>query len=318
MAELRSSYWIVIYYDPSEARSSSSWPPSMRVMGVPLPGLEQATGADMLITSVMGKPPKEMITHEAAPEAIQMLLQKKENVEIAGALGISIPTVMNIQHFLVMCSKGALVQRKTGLDLVNSIKGGHLTQHVIYKMTLWDGVPWLLFIGSYYKNVKDKVVVDDSPTGWDFSALMGALNTWQERGGNFMVSSNNKDADVWIRNMDKRMQEFDRLKVIPPKFPRQLLIADQKLDKNWITLATFPGIGEVLAKRILQRIGTLARAIEWLTDPDALSLEGKPSGIGKETLNAVRKWFQLESNNQMGVIGTEVENNGKRSNIHHQ
>jgi len=183
-----------------------------------------------------------------------------------------------------LCQKGLLIQRKTGRDLTSSIPR---FDEILSKMLKWSDKPWLLFAGNI--EVKNgMVIIDGQETNYSHSALQGALDFWQLRGGYVSFLTDDSLIAPWLS------QWLDRLRNWRPEHLARN--TQQKLAKDseypwYVTLATFPGIGSELALAIAKWTGSLPDSLFALSDRNTEFMRDKPKGLGKKRLARIREWF---------------------------
>lgn len=267
----------MIYYDPSEGRSNSRLFERISQIGAPLIGLEHATGADLLVSCADGK------LSDATRPPGSLLLKK---------------------HL----ASGMLVQRKSGSDLVNSIK--HLHNILVRMRASECRLCWLLCCGIYEKNYADNsVIVDGKNTGWKWNSFQGALDSWQALGGQLHLEPTDKDGIDWLVQWDKKLPEYVKAMqqaLLPkPEVPSVGAIDPQP---QRVTLMTLPGCGDVLSLRIMQHIAEhypgapLAEALVWMAQPDEFGVEG----VGKATKSQWRRWLGLNDNECLAIIRDDL------------
>lgn len=295
-----------IFYDPTEARSTSLLSKSIIDVAKPLDGLEIATGADLLVTELDLAVKKEYLLDEPLPEILSMLARNVSGPEISKRLGTSPLQVASIINLWKMTQKGALIQRKSGQDFTNSIKNGKLSRTILGKMLMWTPEPWLLFVGTLdYVHQTGIVTINGEQTGYHFPQVSGLVDAWQRRGGFYKQLSREGLVLDWLQQIENKLSTRDNETPILPRMPIQKLVADNETWESWVTLATFPGIGPVLAKRIMKWCGNqLCYAIDFLSHPDALTFDNRPKGIGPRTIQNARRHLGLDDGNCLRVTGT--------------
>jgi len=266
----------MLYYDPTESRLGTRLPDTVIRSGTALPGLEKATGADFII-SPLSEPKLNEITNS---KPSQIGLRKHTEA-------------------------GLLVQRKSGLDLISSIPD---LSNILAKMLDWTAYPWLLIAGEYKINKRNKIVVGERETEWEYNAFLGALEDWQLHGGYYSILCRDGLIGPWVARWHDKVNVFrdQSEKLILPRKPTQVITVsnDSGNDMPWrATLASFPGIGIETATTIANYCGTLADSLVFLSDQnnirlkDATSEDGKntyPKNVGLAKLVDARQWLGLE------------------------
>ena len=164
----------MIFIDPTEARHGTLLPQSVIEKAQVLTGLEAETGADFLITP-LSKP----------------------------ALGNAIAdTKLSYAKLLKHTQAGALVQRKSGNDLLNSIKR---LPAILDRMLAWTPRPVLLVTGVFYPGKNGNTVCNGRATKWDYNSLQGALESWQLGGGFVRLLQQDSDILQWVVHTNNKL-----------------------------------------------------------------------------------------------------------------
>jgi len=242
----------MIYVDPTEIRSTSSLPGTDAL--VPLDGLEGLTGADALLTA-LDKPIPDLF---------------------------SVPGELMLREH---CRQGMLIQRKSGMDLLNSLPD---LKRIIYKMREWSPQSWLVYTGTWF-NDDGQVNVNGKATNWGFTSFVGSLVSWQRHGGQVIPYPLTSDNDYirWIRHMELKLAEPHDILPL-----REIATVDDEMPWRR-TLLTLPGIGEGLADEVANYAGDLWSALTLLTNYDTVKQKSKPKGIGKKTIQNIREYFNI-------------------------
>jgi len=254
----------MIYVEPNEVQEGTIVHPSLIRVSVPLPGLEEKTGADFLIDPAF------------KPEYLD-------------------------DTFLAEASaRGMLIQRKHGEDLTNSIRDQRLFD-AGKKMRRWTDRPWLTVIGSLYATDDGNCKIGPTQTNWTFSSVSGALDWWQDpdkaNGGVSFVRLE-KDFAKWMISWEKRLIERAGRDPEEEKIDYQIQQPDPFPEEwAWLsTLQTFPTIGRKKAIALGRAFGTLADVLYWMSNPQFYKTADPdvyPEGIGIGTIMQVRKWLGL-------------------------
>ena len=166
---------MIIYADPTELRQRSRLSQEVQDIARVLPGLEEKTGADLLVT------PLEM------PAGTDYLLTKH-------------------------CQQGLLIQRKTGGDLPSSVQDGRLYKS-LHKMKEWTPMPWLVVCAHVFGKESGQSVIDGRDS-IQYSALIGALDWWSLRGGFYTILSGDQHLLWWLGQWPSRFKSLEHDKVI--------------------------------------------------------------------------------------------------------
>lgn len=264
----------MIHYDPTEARDSTRLPQAIIDAGHELPGLEAMTSADILITR---EPVPSRISEKMPP--------------------------MMIRQFSKACRSGTLVQRKSGSDLLSSLKDLNI---ILFRMLGWTNEPWLVSTGALTE-YNGMVVVDGRVSGVRWSYLSSRLTYWQRRGGYHIHLPNDKRMISWVSSWEEGWLDKPQTKMIRT--------APQTLEAmGWYErLMVIPGIGQVMAKAIADWLPddykNVANALQFLSWADNLRSDDKPHGVGPKTAEAAREWLGLQDGEAIKVYNVEEECN---------
>ena len=171
----------MISIDPTEARSTQSYqtrlPDSVVDAAVQVPGLEQATGADIIV-SAQSLPPD--LSADPLPVPVKRMLEKATEYAV-------------------------FVQRKSGGDFLNSIPD---LARIQARMMEWcsAGGCWLL-ITSLDLNTGN---ADGQNRDWTPEAVQGALLWWQLRGGHVAVLPDDDSIPAWLETMHQAVLKVEQ------------------------------------------------------------------------------------------------------------
>jgi len=233
------------------------YPQSVLDISQVLPGLEAATGADMLV-SPLDKPKLTML-NSSQPNKLAF--------------------TRHLRH-------GLLVQVKRGRDFTSSIPD---LAEILERMQRVCERCWLLTVGQIGKNREGKATVDGDDTGFGYREVAGAIQRWQERGGFYMPIP--RDAAMidaielllahireWYEKPETRSKQ-----VVRPR--QQLLFArDARIE---LLMKFAQELGETRARALLKSQGTLANCITYLSDPhspDYCKIPGIGNGIIEKSI----------------------------------
>lgn len=228
----------MIYYDHTEGARVSALPSTILEKGEKIIGLEAHTGADILIT----------------PDVLP------ENVFAGVGLFLLNKAVNN----------GVLIQRKTGADLMGSIP--KLTE-IAGRMQATKPIAfYLATIGKYTASADGKMIVNGRKTGWNISGYVMALDAWQiAYGGALMQFDDDATFAEWVLQKDKQAVALSVANAKEPIEVRKGSSIVVSSDPRVAVLTGFTGIGDKLAKAILEHVGgNLAWALVWLSLEDEL------------------------------------------------
>lgn len=285
----------MIYCDRTEAREGSRLPQNVIDQAKVLPGLEAATGADLLITTlkigITALPPVE-----SCHAIIALDMDYHPLPVLAKLAGCTLSEAHAVIEMITAISTGLLVQRKTGQDLLGSIP---VLPSILNRMLMWTTRPWLLFIGSL-KEKGGRAVVDRKVSGFSYNAAQGALDSWQLCGGYVTFLPSDDLVAGWCSRWHDKLRSWSDEVVV--REPEQTLLSRKY---PWVnTLCTLPGVGEKNARAFARHYGTLSGCVEALTDRGYNRYEAKPDGatVGKKTVESIREWFGLGEEDTIAVI----------------
>jgi len=258
----------MIMYDPTEARVNTRLPQEVIKAGKPLKYLEEVTGCDLLVTG--------------------------DEQEIRGDIRRP-PGSIVLRNRI---SDGAfLIQRKSGMDLLNSIP--NLTGILWRMRQIEGGVPWLLTCGDYYPSDNNKVVYGDGfASGWHWNAFQGALDAWQILGGFIHNEPDDDRCGKWILSWNERLPKLqaDMKQGLQPR-PVKASLTDMDAHPQKRVVGAFPEVGDVLASRILEYCGNeLKYALWWMSLPETHVDANAVGGVGKKKRRIWRKWLGMSEN----------------------
>jgi len=198
---------------------------------------------------------------------------------------------LDFGDLLVTCDDGALlaIERKTPDDLLNSIRENRIWTQLAGCRAL---SPWayLMITGELRRGDDGKVWADGRQTGWQWTAVQGALLQAQEMGVFVVYAADSADYEAAVQRLAARSHHADML-VPPAKEPRILSDAEK-------VLCSLPGIGLEKVGPTIDYTGSPAWALVHLTELE--STEHVP-GIGPGTKRSVRKTLGLEDHQVLTV-----------------
>ena len=256
-----------IFADPTELREGSTLPKDVAAVATPLPGLEEKTGADLLVSIL------------DAPALSDTLLKRH-------------------------CEYGALVQNKRWLDLQSSITDKRLFYDIL-KMREWCPFPYLAISGVPFdfngkavigelksvrqlpnKLVEGKLIATIEADvlgreGISYNALMGALSAWRYYGGYVEFLADNNHLLKWLQQQAGALQDIKDGKVteLMPRSKWRDITGPSKV--AWLA-SLFDGIGQKTARAIFDKVGELTndpdpslyKALTYVTDYSATCIPG--------------------------------------------
>lgn len=261
---------MTIYYDPSEARSSTRLHPSIIKVAKPLVGLETRTGADLMISGYSGLMPQKVLLTPAGNVMFPNFVQ--------GSF---------------------LIQRKSRHDLLASIQSPGLLS-ILVRMQQHPASCWLMTTGRFTRE-GDDTYVDGRRTGMHWHGYKGALDTWQLSGGLVAQWDTDEEAAEWLLRWDKNM---DKLKDSEYHVrPRHIAIHLRSDPRPWReVLEAFPEVGPVMSEAIADYCGDLRHSLMWMTDP----VEVGVAGVGFKTKKIWRDYIGLADGEIMVPVDEDV------------
>lgn len=190
----------------------------------------------------------------------------------------------------IAATDGALliVERKTADDLLASIADGRLFDQAAAMIGL---SPWSYIVvqGTVAPAPNGKTLSNGSSTGWQWSAVQGALQTVQEMGVAVVyLSENPVDFIPFLQRLAGR--DRGKVRVGGARQPELLM-------PGMAVLMSLPGVGIDRAKALMEQAGTAGFALSCLTD-DTLNV----IGIGDGTRAKVREALGLEAGQKIEII----------------
>lgn len=262
-----------IFIAPSEARRGTRLPESVISSATVVPGLEGATGADILL-SPLTSPKMEWVT-SALPH--QLALKRH-------------------------CEVGELIQRKTGRDLASSVPK---LNYVLDKMLRYCDRAWLLFIGDLKCNRSGMAAIDGQGTNVRCSAVEGAITSWQDHGGYYMSLSRDARIVPWLNmRLTKLRGMLDRKeKMLLPRAPSRPLISGHNSYEAMAVgaFASCPEIGPKKGLRLIEHCGSIAWAMKFLSEMEP----GDLPGFGVKTIRAARKWLFKDDSDMLITVTSQ-------------
>ena len=289
----------MIGYDPTEAREQSPINDAMKEHAISVKGLEAATGADLFVSKNDIDP--NCLAHHRSKEIGRALISGMDTQEIVSSLGVPVPVVIRLKKFVdaLNAREVVLIQRKSGGDLIGSIPD--LSRKLLLMLD-WTDRAWLLITGEFKSSPSGKVTINGRVTEYDYNAMLGAIDAWQERGG--YVAWLERDSLVlnWLRLAEKREQKRAGDKVVLFRNSVQQLIGSDDKDAWIATLMSFPGIGPELATRIAHYGGSLASSLCFISAEDSYRWDGRPDGFGPLLSRKARERLGLLEGQYLEVV----------------
>lgn len=200
-------------------------------------------------------------------------------------------TLLEFGDAHVVTDDGVLlvVERKTTDDFLNTLRDERLFIQLAGLKTVSDWA-YLLITGVLLRGPAGRVISDRRETGWDWKSVQGALLTVQEMG--VFVSYCGGDADYEAAIIRLSQRKRDPIMRLKPKREAHLVNGQVAF------LAGLPGVGLEKAQTLLDYCGSVAFALECLTNPE----DKMPSGFGQRTRDDARWTLQLSDTQYLAVL----------------
>ena len=196
------------------------------------------------------------------------------------------------------CDDGAtiVVERKTIPDLVASIADGRLFGQVAEMV---QATPWAYVVVQGKPWIKDNCLVlvgNETPSGWTWPSVRGALRTVQEMGAcvDFLMSNaqeNYRKAFIQLANHKRGDVRIKRKREAILRSPGEEV------------LCSLPQISDGRAQALLSHCGSAAYALVYLTGDDG----GKVHGIGQSVKDSAKFALGLPEWAELTIISKEGE-----------
>ena len=262
-----------VFLAPTEAREGTRLPQQAISSSVLCPGLEEATGADMLL-SPLATPRMEFVT-EALPH--QLALKRH-------------------------CEVGELIQRKTGRDLASSVRD---LNYILDKMLKYCERSRLLFVGEMKCDRRGMAVIDGQETNVQCSSIEGAIESWQDHGGYYThLCTDSRIVPFLNRRLTKLKGILeDPNKMLLPRAPSRPLISSEDSYEVMAvaTLAACPDIGAKKGMQLIEHCGSVAWAMKYLSE----MRPGEMNGFGPKTIEAARHWLFRDEDLMIDIMSKE-------------
>jgi len=189
-------------------------------------------------------------------------------------------------------AKVLVIERKTGDDLLNTIRGGRLFPQCA-KMLATSAWAYLVVCGQLTPD-NGHVKVDGIPTGWTWASYQGALLTCQEMGIGVVQVPSDTEFEAAVIRLAAR--DRGSVPIRPPRVPNILSSGEA-------IIAALPGIGLERMQAVMEYAGgNAAWALTWLTELD--NGDHIP-GVNIGTKQSIRRALGLEDWAQLSVISRE-------------
>jgi len=208
-----------------------------------------------------------------------------------GSAPTTVQTLPSGDAWLATDDTTVVVERKTVNDLCASIADGRLLNQVV---EMRSASPWCYVVVSEMPSVRGgEMIIHGKASRWQWRSVQGALMTVQELGVGIVWCESEADYGAsleWIasRNREGIVVGARRDAVMQP--PAEAI------------LTALPGIAAGRAEALLKYCGSVAWALDYLTD---LESEEHIPGIGPATMAAVRAALGLDDSQILSVLSRE-------------
>jgi len=231
------------------------------------------------------------------PDILSVMIDSREPKWVQGLTFGGVPTVvtaLDAGDFLVATSDNRLlgIERKTSDDLLGTLAADRLFPQ-IERLRAATEFCYLLVTGPLLPS-EDGHAITKRITGWEWSALQGALLTVQELGCSVVYATGDEDLEPAIIRLAKRRREDVR--ILPPRQPNVL-------GPGEAAIASLPGIGLERLAAVLEKAGTPAWALVMLTQKDG---EHVP-GIGPATKQRIRRALGMDEDLEFVMLPTGAQ-----------
>jgi len=302
---------MTLFYDASEARSTTNLPQDAIDYGYVWNSIERETGGDFIIA------PEVCLTHK-----VILLCRKLTVSQVAKHLDLPIIDVVKMraeEHdmdsvlFEYLYRGSLVVQRKSGSDLISSIQGPRLEESLsrMNKAVPFRSQRVLLYTGNFTE--KDGLVLlDGSRTGLSYMAFVMALTAWSNRGGVAINLQRDTMILEWIKLVEKQLASYEHASTkdvypsvyYPPDMPDDLDVLQMPIEvSDWRkTMVTFPGLGPDKINALKHKLesdlnrATLWNALQYATSP---SIYKELKGWGPKSVENVRQWLEIPDNYEL-------------------
>ena len=236
---------MMLFADPTELRTTSLLPIALQKQAKECVGLEERTGADLLVSP------------------------------------LSLPSAGSDALLRRHAEAGVLIQRKSGNDLPSSITDGRLTKS-LHKMLEWSSRPWLAFVGELTKQY-DRCFIDGRET-LPYASVIGALDWWQVRGGYLTLLSDAQGFTKWVQGWEGKLKALgEHSEKVVLRVPQQALTVDKRAGMLLNLPNLGPEKAKAVLAAARKEGGGVAAALCLLTNRHGSGVKGIGKGITKSS-----------------------------------
>lgn len=200
------------------------------------------------------------------------------------------------------------IERKTGSDLLNSIKERHILNQVevMHTHAKWCAV---IVTGKISYSPNDMVIVDKRETEWGGASVRALLDTIQFSGCAVRFCPET-EYPLMVREIYDLASKPDKHRGLV----KNRIITFPPVDERVQFLAQLPGIGLETAESLLQfagmmdknadgdGFGTLVSALHWMSILSGVDQDSRPKNWGGKKILTTRKFFGLASDEYIAQV----------------
>ena len=311
-----------LYYDVSEARSTSKLPESVIKYGKPFSGLEKLTGADFIVTPKLNDYDK----------ARAMKDEEKSYKEIARLLDKSPSTIIKLLRdsesaIAKWCLSGALlVQRKSGLDYIASI-GPRLNNAICEMLSV--GTPYMyqriILVTGNFTRKGTMLYLNGKKCNVKYNQFEGATSAIKYKGAIVVFRSSDACILPWIKAQEKQLLLYKKHEVkeivSPTFFPHDHPVNDdplqlmRKVTDARLAICQMPGWGSGKTNVLYEYVKKcLAKYYDYPPVPllhllayaTAFETTESCKGIGKKLIQNARDYVGLRKGEYLAISKNNV------------
>jgi ERCC4-type nuclease len=189
-----------------------------------------------------------------------------------------------------------LIERKTVDDLLSSIADGRLFSQA---KRLSDACEFPVIAITGTMSEKDGFAVcGNRVTQWSIWSVQMALLRVQAAGCSILHVKESSFSD-FICHLWKWILEGNE----PIRKPRTRALIPLSDEAEF--LCGIPGVGPEKANDVLAYAGNVVNALAFLTDSDSAKLPNRPFGFGKQTIENIKRFFNIDDNSVLAVSNKE-------------
>lgn len=293
----------MIYYDATEARDKTKLPQNVIDYGKPYPNFEQLTGADFILIPELSLADKIRLRgNKSIPEIAKELEVSIKDV----ALNHKANETILMEYLFAGC---ILVQRKSGMDFVNSFTSERLNNSLarMNEVTHNQYQRLILVIGKFDER-DGLLILNGRQTNYQYWTFKMAESSVWLKGG--CVDTLPRDDMIldWVKCKERQLFRYKREGtkwiVSTVYYPEDLPDLDDPLQLPMVvrdgrkTLVTVPGVGTDRANKLFFYLRELNNdvsptTLQLLHYATSWETAKHVDGWGKGTIKKCRDWLGL-------------------------